>query len=219
MMAQSQMSTVLTAVNEIPEYYFTAYRGGWKDEISTSLIDAAFSMRSTYRAKDPTKGVLGRVKTFRDAFPRIKNDLSALTALGSTSLSDIMGSSKTSGRLKSDAAIEAARRFLEAEVSSAEGFLSANSQEMKRIYTSVRGLGPVTFEYFSMLLGRPGVKADRMIVRFVNNSLKAANISPVTAKAARIIIIEAYSKSPRGETLTHFDHAIWRFQSDLVKRA
>lgn len=213
-MSPSPTSAVLTAVNDIPEHYFTAYQGGWKNEISTSLIDAVFSMRSTYRAKDPTKGVLGRVKTFRDTFPHIKNDLSALAELGSTPLNDIMGSSRTAGRLKSDAVLDAARLFLEAGVPSAAIFSAATPQEMKRIYTGVRGLGPVTFEYFAMLLGSPGVKADRMIVRFVNNSLKAVNINPVTAETARMIVIEAHEECQKGETLTHFDHAIWRFQSD-----
>jgi hypothetical protein len=35
----------------------------------------------------------------------------------------------------------------------------------------LRGLGPVTWDYFLMLLGTPGVKADTWIVRFAADAL------------------------------------------------
>ncbi len=85
---------------------------------------------------------------------------------------------------------------------------------MKHAYTNVMGLDPVTFEYFSMLLGIPGVKADTMIIRYVNTALRAAGQETVTGSVARILIIEAFITLRKGETLTHFEHALWRFQSD-----
>lgn len=38
----------------------------------------------------------------------------------------------------------------------------------------MHGLGKVTAEYLLMLLGVPGLKADVMILRFVNDALAAA---------------------------------------------
>lgn len=62
-----------------------------------------------------------------------------------------------------------------------------------RAYTSVKGLGLVTAEYFLMHLGVDGVKADRMIVRFVNRALAAEDLPETTHwSEARDIIIKAF---------------------------
>ncbi len=67
-----------------------------------------------------------------------------------------------------------------------------------------------------MLLGVPGVKADRMIVRFVNAALAAARLDAVDARTARELVVQAYAFEPRGETLTHYEHAIWRAKGELA---
>lgn len=210
----SRIGALQTAVEMIPDDYFTAYGGGWPGEISTALIDAVFSIRARYRASNPGAGVSGRIRSFRAAEPRVLNDLAALRALGSTRVRGIMGSTVTGRRLKAEAVIEAAGVFVDSGVVSADDFLSTDLEAMKRAYTSVMGLGPVTFEYFSMLLGIPGVKADTMIIRYVNDTLRAAGHETVAGGVARTLVMETFNTLHKGETLTHFEHALWRFQSD-----
>lgn len=209
-----RLEAVVDAVREIPAENFSAYGGGWPDEISTALLDAVFSMRAVYRSERPGVGVSGRLSTFRDAHSEAKNDLTLLHAVGEREIERIMGSTKSAQRLKSVVAIEAARRFVESGVVTANDFRSKDIAEMKKVYTSVRGLGWVTFEYFSMHLGVPGVKADTMIVRFVNRALEANGLQHVTPGETRSLVVEAHGQTGLGESLMHFDHAVWLSESD-----
>ncbi|WP_141236328.1 hypothetical protein [Brevibacterium casei] len=214
MTPHSRTGAVLSAVDQIPVEYFSMYGGGWIDEISTALLDAVFSIRARYRAADPSRGVSGRVRTFRDVEAGARDNLVVLSSLGSVRIGEIIGFGTTGGRPKSEAVIAASDRFIAAGIIHARDFLEADAHEMKRTYTSVRGLGWVTFEYFTMLLGVPGVKADTMITRFVNNALIAANIEPVGSHSAREIVVDTFDKSGRNGSLSAFENALWRFQSD-----
>jgi len=94
--------------------------------------------------------------------------------------------------------------------------LDPTSMKHRAAYCSVRGLGPVTWTYFTMLLGQPGVKADTWIVRFTTSALG----HPVTSFQAEQLINSAANEldvSP-----TDLDHAIWRHLSaerDVKKMA
>lgn len=215
MVNDEQNLAVQSAASVIPAELFKEYGGGWTSEISTALVDAVFSIQALYRAKDPNAGVIGRLQTFRREECAAVDDLRVLSSLGSDRIREVMGSGVSAGHLKAEAAVEAADGLIAAGVFHAQGFLDADKKEMKRIYTRVRGLGWVTFEYFSMLLGIPGVKADTMITRFVNNALISASLAKVDDRQARALIVEAHNETKRGKTLTHFEHAIWLYQSDL----
>lgn len=80
--------------------------------------------------------------------------------------------------------------------------------EMKRVCTRVRGLGWVMFKYFSMLLGVPGVKADTMITRFINNTLAPDGIAATDSDEASGLVTDMYNEMEKGEALTHFEHAV-----------
>lgn len=205
------------AVSKIPVEHFSKFGGGWLNEISTSLVDAVFSIRAQYRSADPDRGVLGRLQKFRRDEFEARNDLRALSSLGSGRVREIMGDSVTAKKLKADAVVEAADGFMAHGVIQAEDFLASDPAEMKRVYTQVRGLGWVTFEYFSMLLGRPGVKADTMITRFVNNALVQAGLPNVDRHVARDLVIASRDQLGLGESLSHFEHAIWLYESDLSR--
>lgn len=97
---------------------------------------------------------------------------------------------------------------MSAGVVHAQNFLDADSEAMKRIYTSVSGLGWVTFEYFSKLLGVPGVKVDTMIARFVDSALVASCFRVVNNCGARTLVVDEYSSLQRGKTVSYFEHAI-----------
>jgi len=215
-MSIARLAAVVAAAQKLPPESFKAYGGGWPTEISTALLDAVFSIRAVYRSQTPGVGVRGRLETFRRRHPNTTNDLAQLVKLGAQAVEEIMGSTKTAQRLKSEVVVEAARGFCGVGVTTADGFRNANVDEMKAIYTSVRGLGWITFEYFGMHLGIPGTKADTMVTRFVNRCLAEKNLGTVAAADARALIVSAYEETNLGATLMHFDHAVWRSESDTA---
>jgi hypothetical protein len=209
---------VLGEIGKIDQGELAEYGGGWRGEIGTALVDAVFSIRARYQTKDPAKGVHGRVQNFRDLHPGATDDLRALTALGPTVIADVMGATKTGRRAKGECVLEAAQRLLalDPSVATAQELERADQAAIKAAYTGVPGLGWVTYEYFLMLLGVPGVKADTMIVRFVNHALEASGLDAVDAHEARELVIAAHASEPRGVSLTAYDHAIWRAKGELV---
>lgn len=217
----AQLNAIVVATESIDADFWASYGDGWKAEISTALIDAVFSIRSTYRSDTPGKGVYNRLMDFRERHGVATQSLSALVALGEEPIRDCMGEGRTGQRVKSSAVIEAAQTLSGVGVDTADDFHNAEYKELKRAYTNVRGLGWITFEYFAMLLGRPGVKADTMVVRFVNRALQAAELPKVDAATARSLVIDAYEHSrtsgkaaSAAESLTHFEHAIWLTESN-----
>ena len=215
---QLAIAAVAKALGHIPEENFTAWPGGWPDQIGMSLVDAVFSIRAVYKTRNPAKGVLGRAKSFRDAYPGAANDLECLRNLGERRIREVMGNGKTVGRYKSECIIEAANNFLSLKhpVRVATHLQTLNPAH-KRAYTNVRGLGEVTYEYFTMLLGKPGIKADRMIRGFVDAALKEQHLAPVEASTARRIVAAVQAADRPDVELHKFDHAIWMYQRDLAK--
>lgn len=65
----------------------------------------------------------------------------------------------------------------------------------------------ITFHYFLMLQGMPGVKADRMVIRYVSDALErevsAQDSADLVAKVAASWKVSA----------SHLDHVIWRAAS------
>ena len=169
--ASAQLDAVIAATRHIPEANFTAYHGGYPQEISTALIDAVFTIQARYNSATPGRGVRNRVQAFHSENPGVTNDLSALVDMGAEHVVQIMGEGKTGRRLKAGAVVEAAAGYVAIGVSSADDFRDLDPATAKRIYTDVQGLGYVTFEYFTMLLGTPGVKTDVMIKRFITEAL------------------------------------------------
>lgn len=67
----------------------------------------------------------------------------------------------------------------------------------------------LTWNYFLMLLGIPGVKADRMVIRFVTETLRRPK--DVSAKEASRLV-EAVADDLNLNYI-QLDHTIWRFKS------
>ena len=67
----------------------------------------------------------------------------------------------------------------------------------------------ITWHYLQMLAGIPGVKPDRMICRFVADSLGLARRSVTPQFAFEIVTAAA---ADIGMSPTDLDHAIWQYQ-------
>ncbi|WP_298993186.1 hypothetical protein [uncultured Pseudokineococcus sp.] len=177
--------------------------GGWPGQSELALLDAVLSIRAQYGS--PTTGVRPCVTQYKaHRGVEAADDLGALAGYSSDDLVKILGNrQKTSGRLKAEAAIDAARRLSDMGVVHAEQ-LDPDDERQRVAYCSVHGLGKVTWHYFCMLVGRPGTKADIWVRRFVRD---AVGREVASTEAERLVrqVADELKVSP-----TDLDHAIWR---------
>ena len=179
---------------------------GWPGQIELALIDAVMSIRARYGTE--TSGVLGRVHRYRSFTARGSfDDLAKLAEVSPRSLQDLLGSQRSGGRLKSDICLDVAGRLVDAGAASS-AHIDVRSETQKHAWTGTVGLGWVTWEYFTMLLGHPGVKADTMIIRFVASALHVDSIESTRAREAVLGAAQLLDVQARD-----LDHAIWRHQS------
>ena len=140
------------------------------------------------------------------------NDLARLAKFSPGDLQEVLHNHQnTSGVPKAKAIVDAAQALVAVGVNRAEDVVPS---EHGRAYTSVYGLGKVTWEYLTMLLGHPGIKADTWITRWVSEAVHAD--SRLSSKEARDLLAAAASglgigwDDPAQPTLTQLDHAIWK---------
>jgi hypothetical protein len=197
--------------------------GGWPGQIGTALVDAVYSARATYLTKHGN-GVLPLVRAWQASAGNSCTSLSALAneimgagayewanALGNKQHSPRRSSSAEGGPWKSAAVLEAALRLQELPVDTAEQITDENAHKVKGTVMSVQGIGFATANYFLMLLGRSGVKPDRMVHKF----LKDATLATWSNAAASDLVVRA-AQSIGGLEPHELDHAIWRYESKLA---
>lgn len=179
---------------------------GWPGQIELALVDSVMSIRARYGTD--TSGVLGRVLRYRSSMERRPlDDLSELARLDPQELGGLLGSQRSARRLKSEVCLDVAQRLVDVGVSKSAD-LQPIDPAQKRAWIGTVGLGWVTWEYFTMLLGHPGVKADRMINRFVSHAVGVETIDARRAHAAVSGAAQILDVQARD-----LDHAIWRHQS------
>lgn len=128
-----------------------------------------------------------------------------LAAVDAQSLAEVLGNRQsTGGVLKAAAIVDAAGRLVS---DGAVHAVDVDEARHKSAYVGTKGLGPVTWSYFLMLLGHDGVKADTLVTRFVaqavNREVSAEEVTELVTSVARELEV-----SP-----TVLDHAIWRHMS------
>ncbi len=202
-MPRSEPSALITALTEYqvtllptPPYY--------PRSVELALIDAVLSIRARYGTRADT-GVRAAVRRYQEASGRDSwNDLRVLAGQDPQKLEATLDNKqKTSGVPKSAAIVSAAAALTAAGVAHAEDVDPAAAAQ-KRAYTGVRGLGPVTWEYFLMCVGHDGVKADTLVTRFVTEAISRPaspdEVASIVSDAAAELDIEARA----------LDHSIWR---------
>lgn len=188
--------------NELPREKWKEWPGGYSGQIETALIDAVLSIQANYGSAH--NGVRGAVARYKDAVNDTKpNDLKRLASYDASELQELLNDQQISGRRKASAIIEAAANLVRNGVRNDDDFDSHDTAQ-KKAYTSVHGLGPVTWEYFGMLLNKPGVKADTWIIRFVERALGREGVS--SRKVYDLVMAAA---DQLGVSPTELDHALW----------
>ncbi|WP_129670249.1 hypothetical protein [Phytoactinopolyspora endophytica] len=200
---QQDVDLILAAVRTSLPGELIEWPGGWPDQIEAALIDAVLSIRAKYG--QPHNGVRGAVGRYREVRQTSTlDDLDGLASFTPVQLSETLGNSQglSGGSTKAEGIINAARNLVDAGVHRAAE-ISDPTLARKRAYTQVRGLGVVTWEYFLMLLGIPGVKADTWVLRFAEQTL-GRKTSPAEARGLILAAATKLHVDP-----SRLDHAIW----------
>jgi hypothetical protein len=123
--------------------------------------------------------------------------------------------SSKSGILKAEAVLREARHLREEGIGFPEDLVRADAEKLDALrarWVSVPGQGSgLSLDYFLMLSGLPGVKADRMVRRFVATALGLPNELAISAQDAGALVREAADFFDVDERV--LDYAIWRFES------
>lgn len=196
----ADVDKVVAAAERMPKPW-KKYPGGYKNQIEAALIDAVFSIRSKYGSE--TTGVRAVVGRYREAIGSPEpNELVRLASMDPDELTWVLQNAQTvSGRPKAEAVQEAARNLVHAGV---QRTADLDPSAHRAAYTRVHGLGKVTWEYFCMLLGHQGVKADAWVTRWVAQAFGVESVDPARANA---LVHEAAKRLDVGPT--ELDHAIW----------
>ena len=121
--------------------------------------------------------------------------------------------STRSGVLKAEAIRDAATVLDGIGLTTAAAFRDADTARRKEAESSWRAVtgqrSGITWRYLLMLAGVPGVKPDRMICRFAEDTLEVRRRSVGTEFAYGIVTAAA---KEMGMSATALDHAVWRFQ-------
>lgn len=206
---------------------WAAWPGGWPGELGTALIDAVFSARATYKTKRG-RGIHAQVVEWqastgdaRISVAALRSEIEAATPsewarrFGNEQHSPGRPPEALGGPTKAAAALEAAQLLGSADppVDSAADVTDANAAQVRRLLLDVPGIGYATANYFLMLLGRPGVKPDRMVHRFINDAMTAAGQPDRLSDPAAEALVNA-AASEIGSEGYQLEHAIWKWESD-----
>lgn len=203
---------------------WAAWPGGWPGDIESALIDAVFSARAVYKSARG-RGVHDQVCTWQASRPaggssleRLRDEIEAAGVpewaihFKNSQHSPGRSPSAPEGSLKAAAVLEGAQRLITAGVSVADDITDETSGAAKAALKSVSGIGYATSNYFFMLLGRSGVKPDRMVHRFIADSIGGNTLS--NQDADRVITSAA---AEMGVPAHELEHAIWKWESDRAR--
>lgn len=196
---------------------------GYRDGLALCVVDSVQSTGVTYGS---VENVVARYRAYRREQGGDPNCDGVAELLGTFDELDgpegwakkLGNSNRTSTRggvLKSQAIRDAAR-VLDAEgISDTVGLLNAAEDEaqleqVRKEWCAVTGQrSGITWHYMLMLAGIEGVKPDRMICRFIADSLGLPRRSVTPPFALEIFTAAAREM---GMSPTDLDHGVWQFQ-------
>lgn len=197
--------------------------GGYRDSLALCVVD---SVQSTGVKYSSVENVVARYRGYRREHggdPNRDGVVELLTTFdelgGPDGWAKTIGNqnrtSTSSGVLKSEAIRDAARALEAAQISDTTALRRLASDEsqlsqVRETWCAVTGQGTgITWHYMQMLAGIPGVKPDRMICRFIAESLELPRHSVAPQFALEILTAAAEQV---GMSPTDLDHAVWQFQ-------
>lgn len=203
---------------------------GYPDSLALCLIDSVQSLRSTYSSM--VKPVLARYSAFRAEnganadTDGLQQFLAALDGIGGVDqwIATIGTRHKAPGTsvLKGEAMRQAAHALLALGVDTTDQLRSAAADPdtdqlaaIRRAWTGVHGLGKASWDYFLMLAGPDGSKADTLLIRYVTRALGLPrSVAPHRAQAALRSAADTLDVTEK-----QLDHAIWLYESERSRTA
>jgi hypothetical protein len=207
----TDLDQLLIAIAAIPTPW-RKWPGGYPDRLDLALVDAVMSIRFRYgrERKDGTwTGARGAVLRYARHSEHVapSEKIRHLATQDPVALEKVLNRQKVhGGKTKALAIVEAAESFRSAGITE-PGHLKTHDDDHRKLYTDVAGLGPVTWEYLTMLLNHDGVKADSWITEFVGRAIGRR----VSSEGAGGLVKEAARKLGVDEKT--LDHAIWSHAS------
>jgi hypothetical protein len=205
-----ELDRLLIAISAIATPW-KKWPGGYK-RMDSALVDAVMSIRFRYgrpRSDGSWTGARGAVLRYEKHSEHITDSerMRYLADQDPIALERILNRQKVhAGKTKAFAIVEAAKRFAAIGVTE-PAHLRPDDAHHRAQYTEVSGLGPVTWEYFTMLLSHDGVKADTWITEFVGRAVGRR----VHSEFAGALVKRAAEKLNKGQK--ELDHAIWSYAS------
>lgn len=193
---------------------------GYPQSLALCILDAIWSIGVDYKLH--VKPVINRYRAHRasegsDADRDSAGDLfNAISSVGSESFAtDVVDNhqrtSTTSGILKAEACLRAAKLFVDHGVNSCPDFKERQHQ-VEAGWLAIPGQNSgISWSYLRILTGEQDVKPDRMITRFV-----CASLNREVSKEECVRLLKAvHAKMGLSADLRTFEHAIWNYQKDL----
>jgi hypothetical protein len=206
-----------------PDLWFTP--DGYPDSLALCIIDSIYSTGARYSS------VVNVVRRYREhrASRGGDPDTDGADELGAT-IAELGGADPWASRIgnrrptstAAGAPLKAETIATLAEVLPLEGVRStadlraaaATADALKAVERAWRATpgqrSGITWEYALMLAQIPGVKADRMVIKYVTRAIGCRPGSLLPERAAALVSGAAEAK---GWNVIHLDHAIWRFES------
>lgn len=204
------LDLLLAAIAAMPTPW-KKWPGGY-GRMDSALVDAVMSIRFRYgrpRNDGSWTGARGAVLRYEKHTEHVSPSerMQHLAGQDPVALEKILNRQKVhAGKTKAFAIVEAAKRFTAIGVTD-PAHLKPDDADHRARYTGVSGLGPVTWEYFTMLLSHDGVKADTWITEFVGRAVGRR----VQSDFAGALVKEAAKTLDEGPK--ELDHAIWSYAS------
>jgi len=213
---KDEIRALAAAIRELPS---ATWPGGYA-ETGLALLDAVYSVNARY--EPTTLNVIRRYREHRgdraDA-DTVEDLLQVIEGAGGPErfAADIVHNrqrtSTTNGILKADAVHQLAGLLVSHGTTAKSQVEKLSPEQLKDVETawrSVRGQGSgITWRYFLMLLNLDGVKPDRMIMRFISDTIGR---SPRVDEAVDLITAAA---AEAGLRAIEADHRIWRSRSGV----
>ncbi|MCO4273821.1 hypothetical protein NG701_05150 [Pseudarthrobacter sp. HLT3-5] len=185
---------------------FPEWPGGYPDQVEAALIDAVLSIRARYGKADT--GVRAAVRRYKDAVgDQTPNSLSRLADFDEVKLAEVLQNHQLTGSETKAAAIVRAARALSGIAVETAADTDPKDPAHRAAYVNVPGLGPVTWSYFTMLIGAHDVKPDTWLKGFVKLVLETHG--PVSDEYVRRLVNAAAAELDVDPRV--LDHAIWLY--------